>query len=166
MGRELRRVPPTWQHPKRTTWHPTFGEREEFQPLYDQSFEEVFDEWHTDLHKWLKSEHQYQQGEHATTTPATTQGFTEYFGRSPDPEYYRPSWSDDERTAYQVYENVSEGTPVSPVFDTRGELVSWLRSEWGLSSEGAEKWAELGWSPSLVVTPNKGVQQGYEMYDG
>ncbi len=44
----------------------------------------------------------------------------------PDPEYYRPQWGEGLATWWQVYETVSEGTPVTPPFATREELVEYL----------------------------------------
>jgi hypothetical protein len=50
----------------------------------------------------------------------------------PDPAYYRP-WKDDEATWYQVWETESEGTPISPPFATREELVEYLVNNGGFS---------------------------------
>jgi len=40
----------------------------------------------------------------------------DWAGGPPDKEYYRPAWTEEEATAFQMYETVSEGTPVSPFF--------------------------------------------------
>lgn len=65
------------------------------------------------------------------------------------PEDYRPDWADAERTCFQWYETVSEGTPVSPVFDTMEGLARWLMEHNGGTYE---RWlANLqsgGWCPS------------------
>lgn len=53
-------------------------------------------------------------------------------------------------TAYQVYENVSEGTPVSPDFPTLEALNAWLTKQ-GLSPEQAQAFVEDGHAPSFVV---------------
>lgn len=39
---------------------------------------------------------------------------------------YMPNWSESERTHYQMYEVVTEGTPISPVMATPEELACWL----------------------------------------
>lgn len=37
-----------------------------------------------------------------------------------------PQWPDAERTHYQMYESVTEGTPISPVMETPEALARWL----------------------------------------
>jgi len=54
------------------------------------------------------------------------------------------------RTAFQIYENVSEGTPVSPVFDTAEALAQWLGQE-GWQEEDIDSLLEGGHAPSLIV---------------
>lgn len=51
---------------------------------------------------------------------------------------------------WQVWETVSEGSPISPVFATDEELVNWLISE-GYSEGAAEQFAKSGWVPSMVM---------------
>ena len=103
MGREIRRVPPGWEHPKR---HNQWGY--DFAPLYDKSYEEAQAAWE----------------EARRTFNRTDYTFEEWEGDAPDPSYYRPAWDEDTRTAFQIYETVSEGTPVSPVFESEEDLVS------------------------------------------
>lgn len=43
----------------------------------------------------------------------------------PEREYYR-SWKDEDATWFQVWETVSEGTPVTPPFATKEELIDYL----------------------------------------
>lgn len=52
--------------------------------------------------------------------------FEEWDGEKRLPEDYRPDWPKEEITHFQMYEDVTEGTPVSPVFATREELARWL----------------------------------------
>ena len=35
-------------------------------------------------------------------------------------------WNESERTHYQAYENVTIGTPISPVFATEEQMIDWL----------------------------------------
>src|SRR5690606_18767318 len=51
--------------------------------------------------------------------------FWEYEGNPPKREYYR-TYSDAEATWYQVFETVSEGSPVTPPFATKEELIEYL----------------------------------------
>ncbi len=53
-------------------------------------------------------------------------------------------------TAFQLYENVSEGTPVSPVFDTAEELAQWLGQE-GWHQEAIDSLLDAGHAPSFIV---------------
>jgi len=55
-----------------------------------------------------------------------------------------------DRTGYQIYENVTEGSPVSPVFNSLLELVSWLIAQ-GVSRQSAEAFVERGSAPSFAV---------------
>ena len=80
----------------------------------------------------------------------------------PDPEYYRPAWS-EEPTAYQMYETVSEGTPVSPVFLTVDELRTWLLEQ-GHSEKATDQFIELGFAFSFVIGP-KGMAKNLDAYD-
>lgn len=55
---------------------------------------------------------------------------------------------------WQVWETVSEGSPVSPVFPTREALVDWLVSQ-GYSLAGADAFTQSGWAPSMVMSGGK-----------
>jgi len=52
---------------------------------------------------------------------------------------------------WQVWETVSEGSPISPVFETSDALVTWLVSE-GYSHAAASRFVEGGWAPSMLMT--------------
>lgn len=58
--------------------------------------------------------------------------------------------SETEKTCYQIYENVTEGTPVSPIFDSKEEMEKWLISK-GTSECSVKQFLDLGHSPSLVI---------------
>lgn len=58
---------------------------------------------------------------------------------------------------WQLWETVTEGSPISPAFSTRDGLVEWLCSPaytWGASSpltrEQAEAFVESAWAPSFI----------------
>ena len=110
MGREIRRVPPpdVWLHPTqvRTYQWPRPHTVTEPVPLVDQSHREALAEYETDIANggdWM-----YENG------PPSDDG------------HYRPHWADDERTWFQLYETVREGTPLSPPFPTKDMLKAWL----------------------------------------
>lgn len=74
---------------------------------------------------------------------------------------------------WQVWETVSEGSPISPVFATREALVGWLCSPaytWGISQpltlEQAERFVDSAWAPSMVATPTTGLIPGEQWVGG
>lgn len=167
MGRELRMVPPNWQHPKSKSG--PRAERDAYQPLLNQSFTDAFAEWLDDFDRirrgeFGKYETSYQEDAHPLAA-----WLADY--SPPKPEDYRP-YTDAEATWFQIYETVSEGTPVTPPFATKAELVDhlvkhgddWQQKRWkegnrfmqpekpGYSREAAEAFVESGWAPSMMIT--------------
>jgi hypothetical protein len=55
---------------------------------------------------------------------------------------------------WQMWETVSEGSPVSPVFATKDSFVDWLIGQ-GYSEGAAEQFAEVGHAFSMVIMNNK-----------
>ena len=133
MGREVRRVPADWQHPKdELTGH--------HKPLFDGDYE-------VDAKEFL---------EMANTK--SLQEALEYMG-CPDREDYMPSWPEDQRTHLMMYETCSEGTPISPAFETPEELARWLTdneaSPFGGSTASYEGWLRVargGFACSAVIS--------------
>lgn len=180
MGREIRRVPLGWEHPRQRCAHsPWAGGCDDaklhggqcFQPLYDKDFESAMKDWLHDLERWLTSEFAEYRAKYPDSNYDPEQpyrAYCEWYGTAPDPEYYRPVWK--EANAYQMYETVSEGTPVSPVFETPEGLVDYLVNHgdfWdqyrggkgGWSRENAEAFVGSGWAPSLmVIRSSEGVE--------
>ena len=124
MGREIRQVPPDWEHPRDTNGR--------YCPLYDNTYlggiinHLVF---YIKNLRWLGS----------------------FFEDWPSPQYCRPFWSKRKATHFQIYETVSEGTPTSPIFATREALADWL-VEQGYSRRASDKFAKYGWVPSGIIT--------------
>jgi hypothetical protein len=59
---------------------------------------------------------------------------------------------DEQKTAYQIYENVSDwGSPVSPVFASLAELTAWLSAA-GASNGYIQTLIRDGHAPSFVTT--------------
>jgi hypothetical protein len=72
-----------------------------------------------------------------------------------------------EGEGWQVWETVTEGSPISPVFPTREALIDWLCSPayaWGISHpltrEQAENFVSNAWAPSMVYTNATGLVSG------
>ena len=150
MGREIRRVPANWEHPK--------NEAGQYQPMYDNDFD-------TRLAGWLAGYELWKKGEHPDQKDGAAEGskYWDWEGSPPDPEYYHPKW--EQADWYQMYETVSEGTPVSPPFATKEELVNYLvqygdfwdqhRGHGGWDRANAERFVQAEWAPSgiFIVSP-------------
>ena len=166
MGREIRRVPANWEHP--TTDHYGNGR---FQPLHNRDYEKAARQWVADFLAWSRGEHESQK---TSDIAKGCEFFWEWGGNPPDPEYYVPYDPDalTDEAWWQMYETVSEGTPVSPPFATRAELVNYLvengdfldqrRGRGGWNRHHAEEFVERGWAPSLVTVGH----QVFEPRDG
>lgn len=162
MGREVRRVPPSWVHPRDEDGH--------YIPLLDRDFEAELREWKEQNALWERGEHPDQEA----FPQFADQPYSEWAGEIPDPALYRPKWA-EEPTAYQVYENVTEGTPISPVFPTKEQLIDWLVNDGSgmglggtrqrMSRRAAEAFVEDGSSVSMVFTPKTGLTSGIDLYE-
>lgn len=115
MGREIRLVPPNWDHPKQE------GRSDgRLQPMFDKRFEDAASEWKAEFAAWERGDRPSYCSDESKTME-----FWEWHGEPPDRAYHRP-WRDEEATWFQVWETVSEGTPVTPPFETKEELVEYL----------------------------------------
>ena len=139
MGREIRQVPPGWEHPK--------DARGEYIPLLDGDYETAAEAWVNNCVLWSRGEHPDQ----IDGSGVKYRFFWEWADTPPRKEEYRPRWAADEATHFQIYETVSEGTPTSPVFETRAELARWLVGQ-GHSAAAAGAFAVSGYAPSMVMT--------------
>lgn len=176
MGREIRMVPPNWEHPKKEFLNHRFRMEERYQPMYNRSYTESMDEWIGEYQLWKDGKHPDQMDGSAKECKR----YAEWAGDPPDHEYYRPEWSKEEMTWFQVYETVSEGTPVTPPFETKEELVEYLvangdfwdqkRRADGDTIMGCVPWSReaahrfvfgSGWAPSMIVANGK-VMSGVE----
>ncbi len=147
MGRELRRVKKGWEHPKSNNGG--------YAPIMDMSFEEAIETWIEEYQDWLKDEDDEKYS------------LEDSIGSPPQIQYYRPHWEEGEATWVQVYENVSEGSPITPAFETKDELVDWMTNNkdfWGYqwTKEQAEHFMETEWSISGVMIGGV-MKRGYEV---
>jgi hypothetical protein len=160
MGREIRRVPMGWEHPKKQ-----YPGRKDFHPLFDETFEEAMQEWLDELQAWLKVGFQqtlHENPDYGYDSREPYRSFCDYHGNPPNPEYYRPIWPQDAIMGFAIYETVSEGTPVTPTFAIKEELIDYLvqhgdfwdqnRGDGGWSRENAISFVEREWAPSLIIT--------------
>ncbi len=133
MGREIRRVPQDWEHPR--------NDKGDYISMADQDYETAAKEWLENCALWQTGVHPHQAD--------YCRYYWEYAGAPPDQEGCRPAFT-SEPTAYQIYETVSEGSPTSPVFNTEQEMREWL-IQGGHSASAADNFISGGWAPSMIV---------------
>jgi hypothetical protein len=130
MGREVRKVRGDWVHPKKPSGA--------FRPLCEG----------------------YESAAKAWTESLQEKGLQEtldHFGDAPNRDDYMPEWTYAEADHLMMYENVSEGTPISPAFKTAEELARWLsdnKANAGFSQKATyEQWLrmiQVGSAPTMV----------------
>lgn len=153
MGREVRMVSADWQHPKEDGFCSDGSPR--YVALYDGAgLASDLENWDTEKEAWDRGEFPSYASEESRKL-----SFVEYYGERPDPANYSPAWPDAERTHYMMYETTSEGTPISPAFDTPEKLARWLAdtgaSAFGSSTASYESWLRVcngGFAPSAVIS--------------
>jgi hypothetical protein len=122
MGIRTRRVPPGWEHPK--------DAEGAFVPLCDGTrFDQDVAEWDKSAALWEQGLADYGDGPVQVEAEYRHLTLAEFDGPRPVPEEYTPRWTPEEATHYQRYENVSEGTPTSPVFETVEAMLEWEREQ-------------------------------------
>lgn len=150
MSRAVRRVPMDWQHPMewRDLWDRNTGvirAKFVFKPLYDRSYADALADFAANPDNWD--------------------------GQEPQQDDYMPSFSSvaPESLGYCMYEETSEGTPLSPVFATPEELAHWLAdhnaSAMGGHTATYEQWLRVcrgGWAPTAVSDLAHGMRSGVE----
>lgn len=174
MGREVRRVPANWEHPKKKPKNDPYNHGG-YQPQFQQDWQDAMADWLERLDEIRTNGVSEQEKEYY---PRGLADWLQDDGRPPHPDYYS-DYGGRECTWFQVYETVSEGTPVTPAFATKEELISYLAengdfwdqkrckepdweklwggkpgvSAWG--REAAERFVGAEWVPSMIVTHNQ-----------
>lgn len=136
MGREVRMVPANYEHPRRS----------------DGSFIPLKDGYAEDLESFKK--HMDEHG---------LESALEEFGQGLlREEYMLPDTPDSERTHLMMFENTSEGTPISPAFKTPDKLARWLTdnkaSAFAKMTATYEQWLAMckdGYAPSAFMKGGK-----------
>ena len=136
MSREIRPVALDWEHPRELGTYSDGSPR--YRPLHSRE----------DLRNHLAD-----QAEHP-----------EDWEEGIDPADYMPELPEGTRYGWQMYETVSEGSPVSPVFATKDELAEWLSSRAAeserVSPAAARQFVADGWAPSFISSPQTGFVSG------
>jgi hypothetical protein len=88
-----------------------------------------------------------------------------YEGQRAEAEAWEPT-DPPQGDGWQLWETVSEGSPISPVFATADELAAWMsdpaRGDRWVPQEVAAKFIAEGWAPTGVVSPGRGYASGVE----
>jgi len=153
MGREIRKVPPNWDHPK--------DDKGRYKSMYAENYDDVCAEWLQECNKWASDDNIKDRNKYG-------EYYWDYAGSPPDREYYSNDIT--ECTWFQMYETVSEGTPVTPPFETEKELINylttlgtfWDSTPWKM--ENAERFVSAGYAPSMIVTDGV-IKSGSNIFD-
>lgn len=142
MGREVRRVPADWQHPKQLTRDPLTGHLvERYKPLFPgELYQPLVDMWDEECAKWKAG----WRPDHCPGHKHRAMTYEQWQGQRPHRDDYMPNWPAEERTHLMMYEDTSEGTPISPAFATPEELARWL-SDNGTSAFGNDTASYEAW---------------------
>ena len=98
-------VPKDWQHPK---------DDRGYIPLNHGPYLDAKEDWDKDIAHFMDSR------------GWSKEEAIEYVGTEPIQWEYMPYWEEEEATHFMMYENTSEGTPMSPACETQEELAQWL----------------------------------------
>ena len=107
MGRELRKVPANWEHPKQ--------DNGQYQPMFNTYYGDA-------INQWIIEHLQWEEGTHPDLidNPDLKKDcpfFAMWTDNPPRVNYYQSrKYTPEELTHIQLYETTTEGTPISPVF--------------------------------------------------
>jgi hypothetical protein len=165
VGREVRRVPAYWQHPKEQYPDYRTGRMvERYKPLYEgELYRNSVDDWDEECAKWKSG----WRPDYCTDENRRAMEYEQWAGQRPHRDDYMPNWPDETRTHYMMYETTSEGTPISPAFATPEDLARWLAdtgaSSFGNDTATYEQWLNVckgEFAPSAVFTTETGLISG------
>ncbi|MBB3454234.1 hypothetical protein FHT86_002490 [Rhizobium sp. BK313] len=157
MGRDVRRVPANWEHPRYTI------EDAPDEPWVGSvrcllaDYPEAVARWDERAEKWPLVKDFRNGG--WKPYEGEKQSFVDYAGPRPDPKNYMPVWPTDECTHLMMYETTTEGSPISPSFATPEELARWLTdneaSAFGNQLADYEFWLRVaGGATSVAMVTN------------
>lgn len=156
-------VPADWQHPKDAQGH--------YIPLLD-GFSKNLADWEEENAKWTKGfRRDYgTNGWRRKEKEYRATPFEEWSGQKPEANDYMPDWPKEKQTHLCMYEDCSEGTPISPVFATPEECAHWLAdnsaSAFGAMTATYEQWlatCKAGYAIGCAFGGGKGLRSGVEL---
>jgi hypothetical protein len=165
MGREVRKVPADWKHPKEQKPDWSNGTMvEQYKPLFEgEKYQPSVDVWDEECAKWRAG----WRDDYCTEESDRAMEYEQWAGQRPNRDDYMPNWPAEQRTHYMMYETTSEGTPISPAFATPEDLARWLAdtgaSSFGRDTATYEQWLNVckgEYAPSAIFTPETGLISG------
>lgn len=180
MGRELRMVPADWVHPR--------DERGRYIPMLDTSYSEAVKQWRdADLPEWIEGHRLWMDERKVKKYDGSLVSIDEMLAEAraeakewnpvpvnptyqwwagdmplePDPADYMPDWPDELRTHFMMYEDTSEGTPISPAFANAEDLARWL-ADTGASAFASQTASYEQW----LATIKRGSAHSATLVDG
>lgn len=157
-------VPADWQHPKDHRGH--------LRPLHD-GYNAAVAEWDEGHAKWNLGLRRDWSGGGWKSLDGSESSYSEWVGERPRKADYMPDWPKEQRTHLMMYETCTEGTPISPAFQTPEECARWLAdngaSAFGDSTASYEAWLNTcrrGWAASAFIIPGRGIVSGVEASRG
>jgi len=154
MSREVRRVPKDWKHPR--------NEHGRYTALHED-YKGSVDDWDKGAALWNSGVYpEYASEENKKLS------YAEWDMQRPEKEDYMPEWKDGEATHFMMYETCSEGTPISPAFETPEELAKWLfenqASAFGSQTASYESWLRVanGGYACSAIHENGIIKSGVE----
>lgn len=151
MGREVRRIKRGWVHPLNDSGQPT--------PLHRGSYAREVADWDAECAKWCTGWRPDYCDD--TTLRSDVYGYYDWAGSRPQPHDYMPDFG-AEADMLVMYEVTTEGTPISPAFETPEELARWLAdnkaSAFGGMTASYEEWLSVckgAFAPSMVLAGDK-----------
>lgn len=121
MSRTVRRVPADWVHPTDETGRKL--------PLIGEPISKYLADWDKHKAKWDEGFIEARGGwePRSNSQEAMACGsFEEWWDERPRQEDFMPEFPNGTATHFQMYEETSDGTPISPVCATIEELARWL----------------------------------------
>lgn len=156
MGRKVRQVPAGWEHPKNSDGC--------YIPLFDKTFVDAAREWLDEVIAWDRGTHPDLVAE--PELKAKYPFYWQWDGGAPNPKSYRPAFAGP-ADHFQMYEDTSEGTPISPVMESIEGLARWLAdtgaSRFGGDTASYEEWLRVcqgGFSGMIFYVPNDVATSG------
>jgi hypothetical protein len=160
-------VPADWEHPKESVRDGRAGRIEErYTPLFPgEDYQPRADAWDEKCAKWKDG----WRPDGCDSPTNRAMAYEQWARQRPHRDDYMPNWPEDQRTHYMMYEDTTEGTPISPAFATPEELARWL-ADTGASAMGGqtasyEAWLNVArgaWAPSMIYSAATGVISGVE----